>query len=257
MCGRFLLTAPVEALQRLFGFPELPNLSARFNVAPGQAVAAMRLDSERRRHFVWLRWGLVPSWAQGNGAKGSGEGVVQSGRGITPLINARAETVAEKPSFRAAFRQRRCVVFADGFYEWRQDGNRQPYCVRLAETAPFAFAAVWEPLAPGTHQGAYQGAGDAATGEVAGTCALITTQANDKMAVVHHRMPVILPPEAVGPWLDPASGQGDLFPLLRPLPAAAVALTPVSKRVNAVREDDAGLLEESVLPEAPAQLKLI
>ncbi len=251
MCGRFLLTAPVEALQRLFGFPELPNLSARFNVAPGQAVAAMRLDSERRRHFVWLRWGLVPSWAKGNGT--SGEGAAQSGRGITPLINARAETVAEKPSFRAAFRQRRCVVFADGFYEWRQDGNRQPYCVRLAETGPFAFAAVWEPLVPGTNEGANQGAG----GEVAGTCALITTQANDKMAAVHHRMPVILPPEAVGPWLDPASGQGDLFPLLHPLPAAAVTLTPVSKRVNAVREDDAGLLEESVLPEAPAQLKLI
>lgn len=252
MCGRFLLTAPVEALQRLFGFPELPNLSARFNVAPGQAVAAMLLDSGRRRHFVWLRWGLVPSWTKARGATGNGtngEGAAQSGRGITPLINARAETVAEKPSFRAAFRQRRCVVFADGFYEWRQDGNRQPYCVRLTETAPFAFAAVWEPLVPGADQSAGE--------DLAGTCALITTQANDKMAAVHHRMPVILPPEAVGPWLDPASGQGDLFPLLQPLPAAAVTLTPVSKRVNAVREDDAGLLDESVLPEAPAQLKLI
>ncbi|HIC80637.1 MAG TPA: SOS response-associated peptidase, partial [Kiloniellaceae bacterium] len=190
------------------------------------------------------------------------KGTAQSGRGITPLINARAETVAEKPSFRAAFRQRRCVVFADGFYEWRQDGNRQPYCVRLAETAPFAFAAVWEPLVSGASQGAdqatdrdtdHRGAG----GDVAGTCALITTQANDKMAAVHHRMPVILTPEAVGPWLDPASGQGDLFPLLRSLPSAAVTLTPVSKRVNAVREDDAGLLAESVLPEAPTQLKLI
>ncbi|WP_420349015.1 SOS response-associated peptidase [Pelagibius sp.] len=239
MCGRFLLTAPVEALQRLFGFPELPNLTVRFNVAPGQAVAAMRLDAQRRRQFTWLRWGLVPSWAKG-------EGAAESGRRATPLINARAETVAEKPSFRAAFRQRRCVVFADGFYEWRQDGNRQPYCVRLVDAAPFAFAAVWEP-------------GDRAAAEAGttGTCALITTQANDKMAAVHHRMPVILRPEAVGPWLDPASGQGELFPLLQPLPAAAVTLTPVSKRVNAVREDDAGLLEEDVLPESPAQLKLI
>ena len=136
MCGRFLLTAPPEAVQRLFGFLELPNLEPRYNIAPSQPVAAMLRDSAAERHFVWLRWGLVPSWAQGKAA----------GEAARPLINARAESVADKPSFRAAFAERRCVVFADGFYEWRQDGNRQPYLVRLADASPFAFAAVWEPI---------------------------------------------------------------------------------------------------------------
>ena len=229
MCGRFLLTAPPEALQRLFGFLELPNLAPRYNVAPSQAVAAMLLDAAAERRFAWLRWGLVPSWSKGE---------------RTPLINARSETVAEKPSFRDAFARRRAVVFADGFYEWRQGGNRQPYCIRLTDNAPFAFAAIWEPLA------------EAGEGEPERGCALMTTEANAKMAAVHHRMPVILTPEQVGPWLDPATPRDDLQALLQPLPDAAVTLTPVSKRVNAVREDDAGLLEEEELPEAPTQMKL-
>ncbi len=229
MCGRFLLTAPPEALQRLFGFLELPNLAPRYNVAPSQAVAAMLLDAAAERRFAWLRWGLVPSWSKGE---------------RTPLINARSETVAEKPSFRDAFARRRAVVFADGFYEWRQGGNRQPYCIRLTDNAPFAFAAIWEPLA------------EAGEGEPERGCALMTTEANAKMAQVHHRMPVILTPEQVGPWLDPATPRDDLQALLQPLPDAAVTLTPVSKRVNAVREDDAGLLEEEELPEAPTQMKL-
>jgi putative SOS response-associated peptidase YedK len=228
MCGRFLLTAPPEAVQRLFGFLELPNLEPRYNIAPSQPVAAMLRDAAAERHFVWMRWGLAPAWAKGG----------------APQINARAESVADKPFFREAFARRRCVVFADGFYEWRQDGNRQPYCVRLADGAPFAFAAIWE---------AVVGAGE---GEASRGCALITTEANGKMAAVHHRMPVILTPEQVGPWLDPASGRDDLAALLAPLPDDAVTLTPVSKRVNSVREDDAGLLQEETLPEAPAQLDL-
>lgn len=230
MCGRFLLTAPPEAVQRLFGFLELPNFAPRYNIAPSQPVAAMLRDAAAERRFLWLRWGLVPSWAKGAAAR--------------PLINARAESVADKPSFRAAFAERRCVVFADGFYEWRQDGNRQPYLVRLAEAAPFAFAALWEPLS---------GSGE---GEPDRSCALITTEANAKMATVHHRMPVILTPEQVGAWLDPASRRDELQALLRPLPDDAVTLRPVSKRVNAVREDDAGLLEEERLPQQPAQLDL-
>lgn len=231
MCGRFLLTAPLEAVQRLFGFAEQPNLAPRYNIAPSQAVAAMIVDAAAERHFHWMRWGLVPSWSKGE-------------RRAAPLINARSETVAEKPSFRAAFAQRRCVVFADGFYEWRQSGNRQPYCVRLTSGDPFAFAAIWEPLA-------VTGEGEPERG-----CALITTQANARMAEVHHRMPVILAPEEVGPWLDPATPRAALQALLKPLPDAAVTVTPVSKRVNAVREDDAGLMEEERLPEQPAQLDL-
>ena len=231
MCGRFLLTTPPEAIQRLFGFLELPNLEPRYNIAPSQAVAAMIRDASAERHFTWMRWGLVPSWSKGE-------------RTAAPLINARAETVAGKPSFRAAFAERRCVVFADGFYEWRQGGNRQPYCVRLMDTSPFAFAAIWEPIA---------GAGE---GEPGRGCALITTQANAPMATVHHRMPVILTPQQVGAWLDPAASHDDLQALLQALPDAAVSLTPVSKRVNAVREDGAELLREEALPETPSQLDL-
>jgi len=242
MCGRFLLTAPPEAVQRLFGFLELPNLEPRYNIAPSQAVAAMIRDAATERHFLWLRWGLVPSWAKGARAKG--------GPAAKPLINARAESVADKPSFRAAFAERRCVVFADGFYEWRQDGNRQPYCVRLTDASPFTFAALWEPLAD-------VGAGEGgAAGEPTAGCALITTEANARMAAVHHRMPVILTPEEVGPWLDPASSRATLAALLKPLPDDAVTLTPVSRRVNAVRADDASLLDEERLPEAPPQLDL-
>ncbi len=232
MCGRFLLTAPLEAVQRLFGFLEQPNLAPRYNIAPSQAVAAMIRDDAARRHFVWLRWGLVPSWSKGD-------------RPAAPLINARAETVAEKPSFREAFKARRCVVFADGFYEWRQSGNRQPYCVRLTDTSPFALAAIWEPVAA------------AKAGEPERGCALITTEANATMATVHHRMPVILTPQQVEAWLDPATSRDDLQDLLKPLPDAALTLTPVSKRVNAVREDDAELLREERLPEAPSQLDLL
>lgn len=232
MCGRFLLTAPLEAVQQLFGFLEQPNLAPRYNIAPSQAVAAMIRDDAARRHFVWLRWGLVPSWAKGD-------------RPAVPLINARAETVAEKPSFREAFKARRCVVFADGFYEWRQSGNRQPYCVRLTDTSPFALAAIWEPVAA------------ARAGEPERGCALITTEANAAMATVHHRMPVILTPQQVEPWLDPASSRDDLEALLKPLPDAALSLTPVSKRVNSVRQDDEDLLREDRLPEAPSQLDLL
>ncbi len=231
MCGRFLLTAPPEALQRLFGFLEQPNLAPRYNIAPSQAVAVMLRHAAAARHFAWMRWGLLPSW--------SNEGPQRA-----PLINARAETVAEKPSFRAAFAERRCVVFADGFYEWRQGGNRQPYCVRLTSGDPFAFAALWEPVA------------NAGVGEPERGCALLTTEANVKMAEVHHRMPVILTPGQVDPWLDPSSTRDELQALLRPQPAEAVRLTPVSKRVNKVGEDDDGLLEEQRLPDQPAQLDL-
>jgi putative SOS response-associated peptidase YedK len=231
MCGRFLLTAPSGALRRLFGFLEQPTLAPRHNIAPGQAVAAMVRDDRARRRFVWVRWGLVPSWSK-------------EPQRVTPLINARAETVAGKPSFRDAFAARRCVVFADGFYEWRQGGNRQPYCVRLGDSSPFAFAAIWEPFANAEWPGVTRG------------CALITTAANARMAEVHHRMPVILAPDTVGSWLDPATPCDDLQALLKPLPDEAAALTPVSKRVNSVRHDDAGLLEEVRLPEAPAQLDL-
>lgn len=246
MCGRFLLTTPLAAVRQLFGFPEMPNLTVRFNIAPGEPVAAMRLGKDLQRHFAWLQWGLVPSWSKGGRANDSAPG---DARPMAPLINARAETVAEKPSFRAAFRLRRCVVFADGFYEWRQGGNRQPYHVRLAEGGPFAFAAIWESAGAGSDANSNQG-------QARDNCALITTAANERMAAVHHRMPVILSNDDVGQWLDPAANPDALQALLRPLPSEALSLTPVSKRVNAVRNDDAGLLDEERLPEAPSQMTL-
>lgn len=251
MCGRFLLTTPLAAVRQLFGFPEMPNLTVRFNIAPGEPVAAMRLGEDLQRHFAWLQWGLVPSWSKEGRANdgASNDGKAGGARPMAPLINARAETVAEKPSFRAAFRLRRCVVFADGFYEWRQGGNRQPYHVRLLEGGPFAFAAIWEPAGVGGDANSNQG-------QARDTCALITTAANEVMATVHHRMPVILSNGDIGQWLDPASSPTELKALLRPLPGEALALTPVSKRVNAVRNDDAGLLEEERLPEAPSQMTL-
>src|SRR3546814_12921121 len=140
----------------------------------------------------------------------------------TPLGRSRAESVADKPSFRAAFAERRCVVFADGFYEWRQGGNRQPYLVRLADAAPFDFAALWEPLA---------GAGEGESSpKLQGGCALITTEAHATMAAVHHRMPVILTPAQVAAWPDPASRRADLPALLTTLPGERRSLPPVPPR---------------------------
>ncbi len=128
MCGRYSLTSPTEAVRRLFDFPERPNLAVRVNIAPSQDVAAVRLgeDGAGERHFAWLRWGLIPSWAKEPGIGNR-------------MINARAETIAEKPAFRAAFRRRRCLIPADGFYEWKTErGRKQPYRIALEDGAPFA-----------------------------------------------------------------------------------------------------------------------
>ncbi len=134
MCGRYSLTTPMEAVRQLFDFQERPNLAARVNIAPSQEVAAVRLGEEESglRHFAWLRWGLIPSWAKEPGIGNR-------------TINARAETIAEKPAFRAAFRRRRCLIPADGFYEWKTErGRKQPYRIALESGAPFAFAGLWE-----------------------------------------------------------------------------------------------------------------
>ncbi|MET4805226.1 SOS response-associated peptidase [Limibacillus sp. MBR-115] len=222
MCGRFLLTSPVESLGRLFGFPERPNLAPRYNIAPTQSVAVVRSDPELAgHHLALLRWGLVPFWAKSRdiGAR---------------MINARAETLAEKPAFRAAFRYRRCLILADGFYEWqkREDGTKQPYVIQRRDLAPFAFAGLWE---------SWEEKEQAATLE---TCSIVTTGANDVLRPVHHRMPVILEgQEACDQWLRPTSGSADLQQLLRPAAEEAWVARPVSSRVNKVTNDGAGLLD--------------
>lgn len=226
MCGRYSLTTPVEAVRALFDFVELPNLPPRANIAPRQEVAAVRLGpDDGARHFVWLRWGLIPPWA-GDAAIGA------------RMINARAESVAEKPAFRGAFRTRRCLIAADGFYEWRpEDGRKQPYRITLAKTDVFAFAGIWERWR------------DPRRSETLQTCAILTTEAVPALRPIHHRMPVILDPAGFAAWLDPDTKADAVAALLgRPVPPA-FASYPVSTRVNSAANDDLALLAP-VAPDA-------
>jgi putative SOS response-associated peptidase YedK len=220
MCGRYLLKSPVDALRRAFGFVEQPNLMPRYNIAPTQdaPVVRQRREPKGERTLQMLRWGLIPSWAKDTkmGAK---------------LINARSESIAEKPSFRSAFRRRRCLVPADGFYEWRAEGARkQPYLIVRRDREPFAFAGLWERWTP-------------KEGEAIDSFTIVTTDANALLQPLHVRMPVILAPEDYGRWLDPDAVEADLLPLLRPAPEEWLGYAPVSPRVNAASVDDAALIE--------------
>ncbi len=230
MCGRYSLTTPMEAVRQLFDFPERPNLAMRVNIAPSQDVAAVRRGEEgvgqgsgTGRHFVWLRWGLIPSWAKEPGIGNR-------------MINARAETLAEKPAFRAAFRRRRCLIPADGFYEWQTErGRKQPYRIALASGAPFAFAGLWE-----RWEGPKGGVG--AEGAVE-SCTIVTTEANARLRTLHHRMPVILAPEAYDLWLDPATPGAQVQALLRPAPSEWFTAYRVSPKINSPANDDPALIE--------------
>ena len=232
MCGRYSLTTPVEALRQLFLFPELPNLAPRVNIAPTQMVPAVRLGSSdapggdagpgaaaASRHLVMLRWGLVPFWAK-DLAIGS------------RMINARGEQVAEKPAFRAAFKRRRCLILADGFYEWRKEaGGKQPYRIARADGAPFAFAGLWERWI------------DPASADEIESCTIITTTANSLLRAIHDRMPVILDPADHDAWLAPETAPARLQRLMRAHPVAALRAYPVSKRIGAVANDTLDLIE--------------
>jgi len=220
MCGRYLLKSPVDALKRAFGFVEQPNLMPRYNIAPTQdaPVVRQRREPKGERTLQMLRWGLIPSWAKDTkmGAK---------------LINARSESVAEKPSFRSAFRRRRCLVPADGFYEWRAEGtHKQPYLIARRDRAPFALAGLWERWTP-------------QKGDAIDSFTIVTTEANALLRPLHQRMPVILAPEDYGRWLDPDAVEGDLLQLLKPAPEEWLGYAPVSARVNAASVDDAALIE--------------
>jgi putative SOS response-associated peptidase YedK len=208
MCGRFTLRAKPSALSEEFDLHEVPNLRPRFNIAPNQPVAVVRFDlHEGARRFDFLTWGLVPSWADDAGIGDR-------------LINARAETVAEKPAFRHPFRTRRCLVIADGFYEWqRQDGWKRPFFVHMKDDRPFAFAGLWEHWEKDE--------------EPIYSCVLLTTDANEVLAPIHDRMPVILPRSAYDLWLDPSVHDPKrLEPLLVPFPADQMEAYPVSRLVN-------------------------
>jgi putative SOS response-associated peptidase YedK len=219
MCGRYTLRVPVEKLGEEFSLEENGmELQPRYNIAPTQEVAAV-LETGGRRHLELLRWGLIPAWAD-DPAIGS------------RLINARAETAPEKPSFRSAFKNRRCLVVADGFYEWKREADgKQPYYVRMERGRPFAFAGLWESWT-------------APDGEEVRSCAIITTEANRLMAPIHNRMPVILPPDHYSPWLDEDLREAEpLRELLRPYERDDLEAYAVSRHVNRPANDDEGCVE--------------
>ncbi len=218
MCGRFTITTPPEALRALFNYVEQPNFPPRYNIAPTQPVPIVTLINGQR-HFQLVRWGLVPSWSK------------EMPKSV--LINARAETIHEKPSFRGGIRHRRCLVPADGFYEWQtgQGGTKQPYLIRRKDRAPFAMAAIWEDWLT-------------ADGSELDSCAIITTAANDTLAPIHHRMPVILDPKEWDRWLDAVETPAkEATKLLQPAPNDLMDAVPVSDRVNRVSQDDPTLLD--------------
>lgn len=219
MCGRYTLSTPGPVLAERFHLSNIPDLPPRYNVAPTQPVPVVRLAQGTERELSLLRWGLVPSWA---------DGVSVGNR----MINARAETVAEKPSFRSALRQRRCLVLADGFFEWTKaaGGKKQPWLFRLTTGGPFAFAGLWERWTKGE-------------GGPLETCTVLTTEANDVVRPVHERMPVILTEGAEEMWLDPSARPEDLLRLLVPLPAEGMAAGAVLPWVNNPRHDDPRRLE--------------
>lgn len=226
MCGRFTLRTSPERIAQTF-LTLVPELRPRFNVAPSQPVVAVRLDAnQHERELVTFRWGLIPSWAD-------------DPKIGYRTINARAETVATKPSFRRAFQKRRCLIVADGFYEWKKNGRgKQPFFIHKRDDAPFAFAGLWE---------SWRG-----NGETIESCTLIVTAANALMEPIHDRMPVILPPDCYDLWLDTDfENRPKLEAMLRPYPEDDLEAYPVSTMVNKPQND----LPQCVAPvEAPSEL---
>ena len=207
MCGRFTLRTSTKAIVEAFGLIDAPDFKPRYNIASTQEVAAIRLNPHTRtRQLGFLRWGLIPPWA-----------------GSPPIgyrmINARAETILGRRAFCQAFQKRRCLVLADGFYEWKKPGHKTPYFVRLQSDQPFAFAGIaerWERNGQGVE-----------------SCAIVTTTANELMATIHDRMPVILSPSDFDPWLDPDfKDQDRLLEMLRPYPAIKMTAYTVGTMVN-------------------------
>lgn len=215
MCGRFAFYSPSEATAALFGAGAAVTVEPRYNIAPTLDVAAVRQVADSAREFVTFRWGLVPYWA-----KDSSIG--------NRLINARAESVAEKPAYRSAYRERRCLVLADGFYEWRAGAHgKTPYYISLASGGACAFAGLWENWR------------DRESGEVLQTCAIVTTAAQAFIAELHHRTPVVLVPETAGRWL---AGDGALLAEVTANPPPLRAW-PVDRRVNDARNEGPDLIE--------------
>jgi putative SOS response-associated peptidase YedK len=212
MCGRYSVTASPDALRTHFRYEEQPHFPPRYNIAPGQPIGIVRLV-DGKRHFALVRWGLLPSW-------------VKDPRTFSLLINARGETVMEKPAFRAAMKRRRCLIPATGFYEWQADGDRKrPFHIRAKSGAPLAFAGLWE-----TWTGP--------NGEELETAAIVTTRANNTLGAIHDRMPVIVPPEAFDLWLDCVNVDADTAAaLIRPASDDLLEAYEISTAVNRTAND--------------------
>lgn len=215
MCGRFAFYSPSEATAALFGATTSTEVVPRYNIAPTQFIAAVRRDEQEAPELAMLRWGLVPFWAKDPSIGNR-------------MINARSETVAEKPSFRNAYKKRRCLILADGFYEWRKEGDgKTPYYISLADGSPFAFAGIWENWNSKESDESLQ------------STAIITAAASDFMAQLHQRMPVVVRPEQADRWL---AGDAELLSEVIDN-SPEFRAWPVDRKVNNARNEDAALID--------------
>jgi putative SOS response-associated peptidase YedK len=222
MCGRYELHTHPAAIALALGLEHAADVHPRYNIAPMTDVPIVRVNAEGHRELVRMRWGFVPRWAK-DPAIGN------------KMINARGETIAEKPSFQMAYRRHRCLLPADGFYEWARvsghdSARKQPMHIGMKDGTLFAFGGLYERWL-------------SAAGDVLDTCTIVTTAANELLKVVHDRMPMIVAPGDYARWLDPSSA--DVADLIAPYPSAAMAYHPVSPRVNNVRHDDPSLIERA------------
>lgn len=217
MCGRFVITSPPEALRRIFGYLEQPNFPPRHNIAPTQPIPVVILE-HGARHFHLMRWGLIPSW-------------VKDPRKFTLLINARSETVLEKPAFKNAIRRRRCLIPADGYYEWQvADGRKRPFFIYRRDREPLGLAAVAE-----TWMGP--------NGEELDTVAIVTTAASPELSVLHNRVPVAIDEDDFARWLDCSEDSAEpVLRLMAPPRNGTFSWHQVSTRVNHADNDDAQLV---------------
>lgn len=220
MCGRYALFSPAEAMRRAFAVEALPPLEVRYNIAPTQWVPVVRALEPGVRSVALLHWGLVPGWAKDRSIGNR-------------MINARAETLGERPAYQRAFRKRRCLVAADGWYEWQTAaGGRQPWFIRARAGGPIGFAGLWESWR------------DPQSGEALESCTIVTTDALAPLAQIHRRMPAVLAPQSHEAWLNPAVADPEaLAALLAPCDPALLEAWPVSREVNDPRHQGPALVE--------------
>jgi len=220
MCGRFVRHSPIDRFVALFGATGTSDIKSSYNIAPGSKILAARINSSGGRELATLKWGLVPPWSKEPKTEFS-------------TINARAETIDQKPAYRSAFQNRRCLIPADGFYEWAKlpDGSKQPYFINLADDKPFAFAGIWERWER--------------DGLLLDTCSIIVTESNELMRPIHDRMPVILSRDHYDAWMNPKQHETRILKnLLVPYPSKRMKAQRVSTRVNNPRNDDAELIQQ-------------